>query len=98
VLPVGQEASIRRFGSGHTSLPGDLCRRDGTGERDCASLRSLETNLASPMSGYPTTCSIDGKQYVAVATAPSGEANSTLRLTPELRPSTTTQAVVVAVP
>ena len=40
----------------------------------------------------------DGKQYVAVATGPSGEATSTLRLTPELRPSTTTQVVVFALP
>ena len=74
------------------------CRRQETGEQDCASLRSLGTNLGSPVSGYPTTFSIDGKQDVAVATGPSGEANSTLRLTPELRPSTTTQAVVVALP
>ena len=50
------------------------------------------------MSGYPTTFSIEGMQDVAVAMGPSGEANSTLRLTPELRPSTTTQAVVVALP
>ncbi len=44
------------------------------------------------------TFSIDGKQYVDVATGPSGEANSTLRVTPELRSRTATQAVVVALP
>jgi alcohol dehydrogenase (cytochrome c) len=50
------------------------------------------------VSGYPITFSVEGKQYVAVATGPSGEANSTLRLTPELRPSATTQVVVFALP
>ena len=57
-----------------------------------------ETNLGSPVSGYPITFAVDGKQYVAVATGPSGEATSTLRLTPELKPSTTTQVVVFALP
>ena len=57
-----------------------------------------ETNLGSPVSGYPITFSVEGKQYVAVATGPSGEASSTLRLTPELRPSSTTQVVVFALP
>jgi alcohol dehydrogenase (cytochrome c) len=57
-----------------------------------------ETNLGAPVNGYPITFSIDGKQYVAVVTSPFGEANSTLRLTPELLPSTTTQVVVVALP
>ena len=33
-----------------------------------------ETNLGSPVSGYPITFAVDGKQYVAVATGPSGEA------------------------
>ena len=50
------------------------------------------------MNGYPTTFPIDGKQYVAVATGPSGEANSTRRLAPEVPPGTTTRAVVVALP
>ena len=40
-----------------------------------------------------------GRQAVRrVATGPSGEATSTLRLTPELKPSTTTQVVVFALP
>ena len=66
--------------------------------RDCASLRSLRTNPGSPVNRSSITFSIDGKQYVDVAMGPSGEANSTLRVTPELRPGTATQAVVVAVP
>jgi len=57
-----------------------------------------ETNLGAPVSGYPITFAVDGRQYVAVATGPSGEATSTLRLTPELRPSSTTQVVVFALP
>ena len=48
-----------------------------------------ETNLGAPVSGYPITFAVDGKQYVSVATGPSGVANSTLRVTPELKPSTT---------
>ena len=57
-----------------------------------------ETNLAAPVSGYPITFSVDGKQYVSVATGPSGVANSTLRVTPELKPSSTGQVFVFALP
>ena len=57
-----------------------------------------ETNLGAPVSGYPITFAVDGKQYVAVATGPSGVANSTLRVTPELKPSTTGQVFVFALP
>ena len=56
-----------------------------------------ETNLGSPVSGYPVTFAVDGKQYVAVTTGPSGEA-SRRSLTPELRPSATTQVFVFALP
>jgi len=57
-----------------------------------------ETNLGSPVSGYPITFAIDGKQYVAVATGPSGVATATLRLTPELKPSNAGQVYVFALP
>jgi len=57
-----------------------------------------ETNLGAPVSGYPIAFAVDGKQYVAVATGPSGVATTTLRLTPELRPSTTGQMYVFALP
>ena len=57
-----------------------------------------ETNLGAPVSGYPITFSVDGKQYVSVATGPSGVANSTLRVTPELHPSTAGQVYVFALP
>ena len=57
-----------------------------------------ETNLGAPVSGYPITFSVDGKQYVSVATGPSGVANATLRVTPELHPSTAGQVYVFALP
>jgi len=57
-----------------------------------------ETNLGSPVSGYPITFAVEGKQYVAVATGPSGVATATLRLTPELKPSNAGQVYVFALP
>ena len=45
-----------------------------------------ETDLESPVSGYPVTFEAEGKQYVAVATGPSLVANSMNRLTPEIAP------------
>jgi alcohol dehydrogenase (cytochrome c) len=57
-----------------------------------------ETNLGSPVSGYPIVFAVDGKQYVAVATGPSGVATTTLRLTPELKPSNAGQVYVFALP
>ena len=57
-----------------------------------------ETNLGAPVSGYPITFAVEGKQYLAVATGPSGVANSTLRVTPEIKPSLTGQVFVFALP
>ena len=57
-----------------------------------------EQNLGAPVSGFPVSFAVDGKQYVAVTTGPSLVANSTLRLTPELKPSTTGQLYVFALP
>ncbi len=57
-----------------------------------------EQNLGSPVSGFPVTFAVDGKQYVAVTTGPSLVANSALRLTPELKPSNTGQLYVFALP
>jgi PQQ-dependent dehydrogenase (methanol/ethanol family) len=44
-----------------------------------------ETNLGSPVSGYPITFAAGGKQYVAVSTGPSLVAGGAARLTPELK-------------
>jgi outer membrane protein assembly factor BamB len=43
-----------------------------------------ETNLGSPVSGYPVTFAVGGKQYVAVTTGPSLVAAAARRVTPEL--------------
>jgi alcohol dehydrogenase (cytochrome c) len=54
-----------------------------------------ETDLGSPVSGFPVTFAAGGKQYVAVATGSSLVANAALRLTPELRPTATTPNIFV---
>jgi alcohol dehydrogenase (cytochrome c) len=57
-----------------------------------------EQNLGSPVSGYPITFAINGKQYVAVSTGPSLVAGAANRLTPEIRPSNQNQMYVFALP
>jgi alcohol dehydrogenase (cytochrome c) len=57
-----------------------------------------EINLGSPVSGYPVTFAVDGKQYVAVSTGPSLVANGAIRLTPELKPSNASQMYVFSLP
>ena len=54
-----------------------------------------ETNLGSPVSGFPITFSVGGKQYVAVATGSSLVANGALRLTPEIKPTGTAPNIYV---
>ena len=46
-----------------------------------------ETDLGSPVSGFPVTFAVGGKQYIAVAAGSSLVANTAARLTPELRPT-----------
>jgi PQQ-dependent dehydrogenase (methanol/ethanol family) len=58
-----------------------------------------ETNLGSPVSGYPVTFAVAGKQYVAVTTGPSLVAAASRRVTPELPADTgTAQVFVFALP
>ena len=57
-----------------------------------------DQNLGSPVSGFPITFSVQGKQYVAVTTGPSLVANTQLVLTPELKPSRAGQLYVFALP
>ena len=57
-----------------------------------------ETNLGSPVSGFPVTFASGGKQYVAVTTGSSLVANGALRLTPELRPGNAANIFVFALP
>jgi PQQ-dependent dehydrogenase (methanol/ethanol family) len=57
-----------------------------------------EMNLGSPVSGFPVTFAVGGKQYVAVTTGPSLSAGSDGRMTPELRPSNSAVVYVFALP
>ena len=53
-----------------------------------------EINLGSPVSGFPITYAVDGRQYVAVSTGTARFIN----LTPELRPSNANNLFVFALP
>ena len=53
-----------------------------------------EVNLGSPVSGFPITYAVDGRQYVAIST---GFARF-LELTPELRPSANNNLFIFALP
>jgi PQQ-dependent dehydrogenase (methanol/ethanol family) len=57
-----------------------------------------EVNLGSPVTGYPATYAVDGRQYVAVSTGGSGLAFGLARLTPELRPGAGNRLFVFALP
>jgi len=57
-----------------------------------------ETNLGSPVSGYPVTFATGGKQYVAVTAGPSLASGTDLRLTPELKPGNAANVYVFALP
>ena len=57
-----------------------------------------ETNLGAPVSGFPVTFAVNGKQYVAVTTGNSLVSNSANRLTPEIKPSGSAQVFVFALP
>ena len=57
-----------------------------------------EMNLGAPVSGFPISYSVAGKQYIAVTTGNSLVSNSTNRLTPELKPGAVGQVWVFALP
>ena len=57
-----------------------------------------EINLGSPVSGYPITFAVDGRQYVAVGTGTAANASINLRMTPELRPSFGNNLFVFSLP
>jgi len=54
-----------------------------------------ETNLGAPVSGFPVTFAVDGKQYVAVTTGASLVAMAARRMTPELPADDSGAAVFV---
>ena len=53
-----------------------------------------EINLGSPISGFPITYAVDGRQYVAISTG----FGRFLDLTPELRPSANNNLFIFALP
>jgi alcohol dehydrogenase (cytochrome c) len=57
-----------------------------------------EQSLGAPVVGFPVTFAVDGKQYVAVTTGASLVSTTELRLTPELKPSSSGQLFVFALP
>lgn len=57
-----------------------------------------EVNLGSPVSGYPVSFAVNGKQFVAVSTGSSLTGMGAAALTPELRPSVGNNLFVFALP
>jgi PQQ-dependent dehydrogenase (methanol/ethanol family) len=57
-----------------------------------------EINLGSPVSGFPVSYAVDGRQYVAVSTGAAATTASFLQLTRELRPSNGNNLFVFALP
>ena len=57
-----------------------------------------EINLGSPVTGFPITFAVDGRQYVVASTASAANAGINLRMTPELRPSAGNNLFVFALP
>ena len=57
-----------------------------------------EVNLGSPVTGFPITFAVDGRQYVAASTGSSLTSTAHLALTPELRPSSGNVLFVFALP
>ena len=57
-----------------------------------------EINLGSPVTGFPITYAVDGRQYVVASTGWAATASGFARLTPELRPSAGNNIFVFALP
>jgi alcohol dehydrogenase (cytochrome c) len=57
-----------------------------------------EINLGSPVSGFPISYAVEGRQYLAVSTGGAATTPSFLQLTPELRPSNGNNLFVFALP
>ncbi len=57
-----------------------------------------EINLGSPLTGFPITFAVNGRQYVAASTGAGGNPLAFLALTPELRPSFGNNLFVFALP
>ena len=57
-----------------------------------------EINLGSPVTGFPITYAVNGRQYVAVSTGSAATASGFIGLTRELRPSAGNTFFVFALP
>jgi alcohol dehydrogenase (cytochrome c) len=57
-----------------------------------------EVNLGSPVSGFPVSFAVDGKQYIAVNTGPSLVSRTSAGLTPELSQGDDANLYVFALP
>ena len=57
-----------------------------------------EINLGSPVTGFPISFAVDGRQYLAVSTGTAASASAFVGLTPELRPSYGNNLFVFALP
>jgi len=57
-----------------------------------------ETDLGAPVTGYPITFAVGGRQYVAASTGPSLVTAGLNALTPELQPANSSKLFVFAVP
>jgi alcohol dehydrogenase (cytochrome c) len=57
-----------------------------------------EINVGRPVTGFPITYAVDGRQFVAVSTGTSLATGGVSRLTPELRPSAGNSLFVFALP
>jgi alcohol dehydrogenase (cytochrome c) len=57
-----------------------------------------EINLGSPVTGFPISYAVEGRQYIAVSTGIAGTSQGLLILTPELRPSRGNNLFVFALP
>ena len=57
-----------------------------------------EINLGSPVTGFPITYAVGGRQYVAVSTGNSLNTLGLRNLTPDLRPSSGNNLFVFALP
>ena len=57
-----------------------------------------EINLGAPVTGYPVTYAVSGKQFVAISTGTSIVSTGVNRLTPELKPGNANNIFVFALP
>ena len=57
-----------------------------------------EINIGSPVTGFPITFAVDGRQYVAASTGSAATAGAFRGLTPELRSSSGNNLFVFALP